>query len=420
MPSHAHTYLPSETKAEAKLCSVPEVLSIINNAVLCGHGHVGLKNEIKEEPCSSEDMELQHELNNAFCDEDSTKEYSDDLAQEVYEPYTSQSVFPKEEPVIDSAETQNVVLSSSEGSDDDLDCEVLKCHEEMPELDEATEHPPVQYRSEIKIEALWQHVHACVSAVTSAILNRDKEKLDAVSTKQMQEETSDIVEIQDELLLDCPLCDFSDKSQKKCVRHIADKHLEYRYKCKICAKEFRNFHTKYRHENEHKPPTKFCGVCGKGYYFQSELNKHVAVHSEVLPYRCPSCGKHFAQAKSLSRHQELHSNKTVVCSQCDKVCASQDRYYSHYRGAHGKGYTAKCGKHYEWPAARARHQENCDACTDIIAKEQIAKEKRKTFKTVSGTVLKKLKTEHVEDSLIATKQQVQQKIENILDLKKNL
>ena len=332
--------------------------------------------------------------------------------------------FPKEEPVIepviDSAETENVVLSLSDGSDDELDCEILKRHEEMPQSDEPTECPQVEYRSEIKIEALWECAHACVSAATSAVLNRDKEKLDSVSTKQTELEMSDIVEIQDELLLDCPLCDFSDKSQKKCVRHIAEKHPEYRYKCKICAKEFRNFHTKYRHENEHKPPTKFCGICGKGYYFQSELNKHVAVHSEVLPYGCSSFGKCFAQAKSLSRHQELHSNKTVVCSQCDKVCASQDRYYSHYRGAHGKGYTAKCGKHYQWPAARAHHQENCDKCMEIIAEEQMAKEKRKRFKTVSGTVLKKLKTEDVANSLIETKQKVQHKIENILDLKKNL
>ena len=181
-------------------------------------------------------MELQHELNDTFCDEDSTKEYSDDSAEEVYKLSTSQSVFLTEEPVIDSAESQNIVLSSSEGCDDELVCEILKCHEEMPELDEATEHPPVQYRSEIKIEALWEHAHACVSAATSAILNRDKEKLDAVSTKEMQQETSDIVEIQDELLLDCPLCDFSDKSQKKCVHHIVDKHPEYRYKCKICAR----------------------------------------------------------------------------------------------------------------------------------------------------------------------------------------
>ena len=197
--------LPGETKSEANLCSVPEILSIVNNAVLCGHGHVGMRTEIKDEPHGSEDLKVQNKLNEAFGDEDSTKEYSDDSAEEDYEPSSSQSVFPKEEPVIepviDSAETLNIVLLLSDGSDDELDCEILKCHEEMPQSDEPTEHPQVDYRSEIKIEALWECTHACVSAVTSAVLNPDKEKLDSVSTKQTELETTDIVEV-------FPICHF--------------------------------------------------------------------------------------------------------------------------------------------------------------------------------------------------------------------
>ena len=170
--------LPGETKSEANLCSVPKILSIVNNAVLCGHGHVGLKSGIKDKPCGSEDLEVQNKLNEAFGDEDSTKEYSDDSAEEDYELSSSQSVFPKEkpviEPVIDSAETPNIVLTSSDGSDDELDCEILKCHEEMPLSDEPTERPQVEYRSEIKIEALWERTHACVSAATSVELGQRK------------------------------------------------------------------------------------------------------------------------------------------------------------------------------------------------------------------------------------------------------
>ena len=255
-----------------------------------------------------------------------------------------------------------------------------------------------------------------MSTATSVVVTAAQRSAPTTSTT----ETLNIIEIKDELLLDCPLCEYSNKSQKKCVSHITDMHPEYRFKCSLCPRDFASFHTKYRHEKEHNPPTIFCNVCGKGYYFQSELNKHSGVHSEVLPYPCRKCDKRFAQAKSLSRHQELHSNSTVVCSECDKVCESQDRYYSHYHGTHGKGYTAKCGKHYQWPATHARHQNSCDKCIEIIAKEQAEKESHKRFKSVHSTGAKKLKTEHSDASLVETKERVQHKIENILELKKDL
>ena len=105
-------------------------------------------------------------------------------------------------------------------------------------------------------------------------------------------------------------------------------------------------------------------------------------------------------------------------AQCDKVCASQDRYYSHYRGAHRKDTQPSVESITSGQLQGHVIRRIVTHTTDIITREQIAKEKCKRFKTVSGTVPKKLKTEHVEDSLIATKQQVQQKIENILDLKK--
>ena len=74
--------------------------------------------------------------------------------------------------------------------------------------------------------------------------------------------------------------------------------------------------------------------------------------------------------KSWNRHMKLHSNKTVVCPKCDKVCERQDRFYSHYRGIHAKGYTVKCGEHYQRPGTHARHQDSCSKCKSIIAMEQ--------------------------------------------------
>ena len=120
---------------------------------------------------------------------------------------------------------------------------------------------------------------------------------------------------------------------------------------------------------EHQPPKHICPVCAKGYTYKSELDRHITVHSTVLPFGCDKCPKRFAQIKSRNRHVEVHNNKTFVCSQCDKVAGTKEKMYSHFRGAHSKGYNAKCGKHCQWPATRAHHQENCDACKVIIEQE---------------------------------------------------
>ena len=374
---------------------------------------LGHRDELKQEPTvvnyAHEALEQEARSSQEFGDNESTHEYSEDSSEhdldnlyQSSEPMVDGterddnvtsggvSVFPKPEPIGSDSEMND---TGSDTSDDD--CQILKCHETVPLSDDES---AFQYRSEIKIEALWEKAHECVSAATGAVLQKARNRSECASTSETSNiidnrnefastsETSNIVEILDDLLLSCPVCEYSDKSQKKCVRHITDNHPDYRFKCRLCTRDFTNFHTKYRHEREHQPPTKFCSVCGKGFYFQSELNKHVGVHSEVLLYGCTTCGKHFTQAESLGQHQEIHSNKTFVCSVCNKVCETQDRYYSHYRGAHGKGCTAKCGKHYQWPAAWARHQDSCDDCKEIIKKEFEAKEKCKKFKTVSGPI----------------------------------
>ena len=440
LPSHQQLSIPMEVKKEGKVATVPEALAIVNNALMCSHGHSQFKAEVNE-LVVQEDNQSTKEYSDSNGDSDSLLNDLDtvlnntmnDIAEDVdfnpvlknamkemaeavdFELAHSVSVFPKEEQLTDRSKTHECVeMSSSDESEDE--CEILQCHEMVPPSDDEACISWEQYRSEIKIEALWEKAHQCVSAATSAVVNAAQGSAPTTSTTEM----SNVIEIKDKLLLECPVCEYSNKSQKKCVSHITDTHPEYRFKCGMCSQDFTSFHTKYRHEKEYNPPMIFCNVCGKGYYFQSELNKHAGVHSEVLLYPCNQCDKHFTQAKSLSRHQELHSNKTVVCSVCEKVWELRDRHYSHYHGIHGKGYTVKCGKHYQWPASHARHKESCDQCIEIIAKEQAEKESHKRFKTVHSTGAKKLKTEHCDDSLVETKKRVQHKIQNILELKKDL
>ena len=268
---------------------------------MCGHGHLPtVKKELKEE--AGDVVQEEKHSSQEVCeqDHDSTQEYSEDegldtVPDNTYDPQTTQSVFPKAEPMEDSTEKKEM---AGDGSDSDTDdCELLQCYEKIASSDEDGEE---QYRSEIKIESLWEKAHQCVFAATSAVLTRTQgTPAPAPGPSHAVDSTNDIIEVKDELIQDCPVCDYHDKSQKKCVKHITENHPLYHFKCSICSKDFGSFHTKYRHQKEHAPPTKFCVVCGKGFYFQSELNKHVPVHSEVLPYPCNTCGKRFAQQKSL-------------------------------------------------------------------------------------------------------------------------
>ena len=178
------------------------------------------------------------------------------------------------------------------------------------------------------------------------------------------------------------------------------------------------------HECSHADLVHYCGECGKGFTFKSELKKHVPVHSDVLPYACGQCPKRFCQKKSLKWHEMIHDNSTYPCEHCDKVCETPDRLYTHVRGMHGKGYNAKCGKHYSWPASRGRHQEKCDKCSAIIALEYAAKHKTPPIDDTTPSPSKKLKRESddedEEQSIQDLKQHINFKIENILQMKKDL
>ena len=106
-----------------------------------------------------------------------------------------------------------------------------------------------------------------------------------------------------DLLLNCPLCDFTDKTQKACVMHIQMYHPQYRFKCKYCTKDFPQHASLYRHEKEHQAPSHICLKCGYSCVYKSEMDRRVAVHQEVLPYGCEKCDKRFASEKSSKRQQ---------------------------------------------------------------------------------------------------------------------
>ena len=114
---------------------------------------------------------------------------------------------------------------------------------------------------------------------------------------EQQEEHDEVVI--DDLLLIYPICLHTESTQKACIKHIDTWHPEYRYPCRFCDKDFNSFHTQYRHEQCHGKQKHICGDCGSSFPYWSELERHIAVHQDVLPFSCTKCDKRFVQKKSL-------------------------------------------------------------------------------------------------------------------------
>ena len=159
--------------------------------------------------------------------------------------------------------------------------------------------------------------------------------------------------VQHDILLQCPICLKTETTQKACIYHILSKHPDYRFMCSTCSKQFSTFYAKYRHKKEHSEPAHICTECGKAYPFNSELERHMGVHAQILPFGCDLCDKCFAQKKSLKCHKVSHTDWSQTCPKCDKSFSTPDCFYTHYRGEHGKGYDTRCGKNYRWLAGRA-------------------------------------------------------------------
>ena len=122
-------------------------------------------------------------------------------------------------------------------------------------------------------------------------------------------------------------------------------------------------------------------------------------------------------------HMNVHLEQSLKCQGYERVFPTSEKRYSHFRGAHGKGYDSLCGKNFQWPVTRARHQAKCDTYKALKRKKDNAKKKRKLSVDNVEPVKKEckvLKKEKVESTIKDMKARIGLKIENFLDLKKDL
>ena len=72
---------------------------------------------------------------------------------------------------------------------------------------------------------------------------------------------------------------------------------------------------------------------------------------------CTGCNKKFTSNRYMKEHAKCYidPDKKYACTYCRRQCSSPANLGAHIKRAHGAGYMAPCGKHFDWPPKYHRH-----------------------------------------------------------------
>lgn len=86
------------------------------------------------------------------------------------------------------------------------------------------------------------------------------------------------------------------------------RHLQPRFTCNYCSKEFIRKDSLKVHMQTHSPDKPYiCLDCNKNFTLKKYLKQHQTVHKEPQ-YHCPTCQQAFPRKQSLKRHMRLKNH----------------------------------------------------------------------------------------------------------------
>ncbi|XP_063152339.1 zinc finger protein 165-like [Candoia aspera] len=81
-----------------------------------------------------------------------------------------------------------------------------------------------------------------------------------------------------------------------------------------------------------------CSYCGKRWPCQSQLRRHVKIHTGERPHKCTDCGKSFSTSSNLSQHKRVHTGERPYrCKDCGKSYRRRASLVQHERETCRKG-----------------------------------------------------------------------------------
>lgn len=89
------------------------------------------------------------------------------------------------------------------------------------------------------------------------------------------------------------------------------------YKCKFCPATFSTPSVLGYHLDMHKSPQFSCTVCGRTFYQNYSLTKHMKTHQQVRRFNCPFCQLSFLTGEGLRNHVGKHTGeRSYKCGLC--------------------------------------------------------------------------------------------------------
>ena len=154
-------------------------------------------------------------------------------------------------------------------------------------------------------------------------------------------------------------------TQGQLNQHLQKVH-KASFPCSKCDKKYDTANGLNKHYHKHFQFTNICSHCRKGLQFPKQLTIHEGLHTASLAGKCicptGGCSKVFLSKQGLEAHRKIHENKEYVCDLCDKPFKTEVRRKQHQIGKHGDGTIAFCGRKFQWPDTKYRHQRECDTC----------------------------------------------------------
>lgn len=107
----------------------------------------------------------------------------------------------------------------------------------------------------------------------------------------------------DEKPFECPHCDYRSKLESNINRHILVHTSSHKFICKQCGQSFNYQANLKEHELfKHSDDKSFsCKECDKLFKTKNGLRKHMEIHNDIKPYEC-KCKKTFRRLFHLKRH----------------------------------------------------------------------------------------------------------------------